>query len=149
MVWHYGGAGVWWACEMRWQTGVFWPFTNRHVTLLLHSMPGLKPKPQGATPQPKPTRNGDLGVLPQSTPKPPPHTPRPNIAYNIQTIHSLVITRWHLHITHVYPCHIAFYPIHPTRGGPEGLRGGARATAQLFTRTVKIFFFRFLYIGHP
>ncbi|MFS7959166.1 hypothetical protein Hanom_Chr08g00687431 [Helianthus anomalus] len=55
----------------------FWPFTNRHVTLLPRPMPGLKPKPQGATPQPKPTRGGDLGVLPQPTPKPLSHTPRP------------------------------------------------------------------------
>ncbi|KAJ0495307.1 hypothetical protein HanIR_Chr12g0607391 [Helianthus annuus] len=35
--------------------------------------PGLKAKPQGATPQPKPTQGGALSVLPQ----PPPHTPRP------------------------------------------------------------------------
>ncbi|MFS7994036.1 hypothetical protein Hanom_Chr12g01101141 [Helianthus anomalus] len=63
----------------RWPTALFfWPFTNRHVTLLPRPTPGLKPKPQGATPQPKPTRGGDLGVLPQPTPKPPPHTPRPN-----------------------------------------------------------------------
>ncbi|MFS7974599.1 hypothetical protein Hanom_Chr09g00870651 [Helianthus anomalus] len=71
------GAWVWWACGMGWQTGVFWPFTNRHVTLFPRPTPGLKPKPHGATPQPKTTRGGDLGVLPQPTPKPPPHTPRP------------------------------------------------------------------------
>ncbi|KAJ0857372.1 hypothetical protein HanRHA438_Chr13g0589341 [Helianthus annuus] len=68
----------------RWPTAsptalFFWPFTNRHVTLLPRPTPGLKPKPQGATSQPKPTRDGDLGVLPQPTPKPPPHTPRPNM----------------------------------------------------------------------
>ncbi|MFS7892310.1 hypothetical protein Hanom_Chr00s000576g01650021 [Helianthus anomalus] len=56
----------------------FWPFTNRHVTLFPRPLLGLKPKPQGATPQTKPTRGGDLCVLPQLMSKPPPHTPRPN-----------------------------------------------------------------------
>ncbi|MFS7930970.1 hypothetical protein Hanom_Chr04g00350531 [Helianthus anomalus] len=93
MVWRGFGAWVLWACEKmeffffkysRWPTASpttlsFWPFTNRHVTLLPRSTPGLKPKPQEATPQPKPTRDGDLGFLPQPTPKPSPHTPRPYV----------------------------------------------------------------------
>ncbi|MFS8025893.1 hypothetical protein Hanom_Chr16g01480461 [Helianthus anomalus] len=53
------------------------PLSNRHVTLLPRPTPGLKPKPQGPRPTPKPTRGGDLGVLPQPTLKLPPHTPRP------------------------------------------------------------------------
>ncbi|KAF5810493.1 hypothetical protein HanXRQr2_Chr04g0170161 [Helianthus annuus] len=67
----------------RWPTAsptalFFWPFTNRHVTLLPRPTPGLKPNPQGTTPQLKPTQDGALGLFPQPTPQPKPHTPRPN-----------------------------------------------------------------------
>ncbi|MFS8006244.1 hypothetical protein Hanom_Chr14g01246931 [Helianthus anomalus] len=41
----------------------FCPFTNRHVTFVPRPTPVLKPKPQGATPQPKPTRDGTLSVF--------------------------------------------------------------------------------------
>ncbi|MFS7949590.1 hypothetical protein Hanom_Chr06g00573361 [Helianthus anomalus] len=62
----------------RWPTALFFgPFTNRHVTSLPRPTPGLKPKPQGATPKLPPSWGSDLGVLPQPTPKLPPHTPRP------------------------------------------------------------------------
>ncbi|KAJ0599487.1 hypothetical protein HanIR_Chr03g0105421 [Helianthus annuus] len=49
-----------------------------HLAWPYRPTPGLKAKPQGATPQPKPTRGGGLGVLPQPTPQPKPHNPRPN-----------------------------------------------------------------------
>ncbi|MFS7914873.1 hypothetical protein Hanom_Chr02g00158691 [Helianthus anomalus] len=71
----YGGASVWWQTLALF----FWPYTVRHVTLPPRPTPGLKAKPQGATPQPKPTRGGALGFLPQPAPKPPPHTPRPKL----------------------------------------------------------------------
>ncbi|MFS7951902.1 hypothetical protein Hanom_Chr07g00600681 [Helianthus anomalus] len=60
-----------------------WPLRARHVTLLAplaRPTPGFKPTPMGPRPKRTPTRSGDLGVLPQLTPKPSSHTPRPKLS---------------------------------------------------------------------
>ncbi|MFS8005802.1 hypothetical protein Hanom_Chr13g01241611 [Helianthus anomalus] len=95
----YGGAWVkptfntvWWGGGLGGGVGLvgptalfFWPFTNRHVTLFPRPTPGLKLMPQGATPQPKPTRGGALSVFLQ----PKPHTPWPADRKN-STKHNLL-----------------------------------------------------------
>ncbi|MFS8026162.1 hypothetical protein Hanom_Chr16g01483661 [Helianthus anomalus] len=60
----------------RWPTAsLVWSFTARHVSMSRPPHARLETQAPRATPQPKPTRGGGLGVFPQPTPQPKLHTP--------------------------------------------------------------------------